>query len=160
MCFNKSNTALGINNGNRTEWSAILAEITSMISDQNCMTWGSVTTLLHPFWNRPNTGLGQFLYFIDTVLSRFEIKLIHFGGGGVGKIKKLQNLPHNTLCLSIWLVTLNKPWNLIGCFAFSVTCSLVGKKMRFKAKMVWFENKSHQLEPIRLQRPPVISKWV
>ena len=61
---------------------------------------------------------------------------------------------------AIWLVTLNKPWNLIGCFVFSVTCSLVGKKMRFKAKMVWFENKSHQLEPIRLQRPPVISKWV
>ena len=147
MCFNKSNTALGINNGNWTEWSG----------DQNCTTWGSVTTLLHPFWNRPNTGLGLFLFFIDTVLSRFEIKLIHFGGGG-GKIKELQNLPHDTLCLSIWLVTLNKPWNLIGCFVFSVTCSLVGKKMRFKAKMVWFENKSHQLEPIRLQRPPVISK--
>ena len=104
MCFNKSNTALGINNGNWTEWSAILAEITSMILDQNCTTWGSITTLLHPFWNCPNTGLGQFLYFIDTVLSRFEIKLIHLGGG-VGKIKKLQNLPHDTLCLSIWLVS-------------------------------------------------------
>ena len=25
---------------------------------------------------------------------------------------------------------------------------------------VWFVNKSHQLEPIRLQGPPVISKWV
>ena len=24
---------------------------------------------------------------------------------------------------------------------------------------VWFVNKSHQLEPIRLQGPPVISKW-
>ena len=110
MCFNKSNTALGINNGNWTKWSAILAEITSMILDQNCTTWGSVTTLLHPFWNCPNTGLGQFLYFIDTVLSRFEIKLIYLGGGGVGKIKKLQNLPHDTLCLSIWLKSL--PWSL------------------------------------------------
>ena len=34
--------------------------ITSMISDQNCTTGGSITTLLHPFWNHPNTGLGQF----------------------------------------------------------------------------------------------------
>ena len=76
-------------NGNWTEWSAIWAEIirvisksneraarvrfeiTSMISDQNCTTRGSITTLLHPFWNHPNTGLGQFEYFIDAVLSRF-----------------------------------------------------------------------------------------
>ena len=27
--------------------------------------------LLHPFWNRPNTGLGRFKYFIDAVLSWF-----------------------------------------------------------------------------------------
>ena len=52
-------------------------EITSMISDQNCTTQGSITTLLHPFLNRPNTGLGQFKYFIDAVLSRFEIKFIY-----------------------------------------------------------------------------------
>ena len=56
-----------IHNGNCTEWSAIWAEIirvisksnersarvryeiTSMISDQNCTTRGSITTLLHPF---------------------------------------------------------------------------------------------------------------
>ena len=56
-----------INNGKCTEWSAIWAEIirmisksneraarvrfeiTSMISDQNCTTQGSITTLLHPF---------------------------------------------------------------------------------------------------------------
>ena len=36
---------------------------------------------------------------------------------------------------AIWLVTLNKPWNLIGCFVFSVASSLAGKKMRFKAKI-------------------------
>ena len=34
----------------------------------------------------------------------------------------------------IRLVTLNKPWNLIGCFVFSVASSLAGKMMRFKAK--------------------------
>ena len=44
-------------------------EITSMISDQNCMAQGSITTLLLPFSNRPSTGLGQFKYFIDAVLS-------------------------------------------------------------------------------------------
>ena len=58
-------------------------EITSMISDQNCATRGSITTLLHPFWNRPNTGLDQFKYFVDAVLSRFEIKFIHFGEGKI-----------------------------------------------------------------------------
>ena len=90
---------LMIYNGNWTEWSAVWAEIihvisklnesamwiqfeiTSMISDQNCTTRGSITTLLHPFWNRPNTGLGQFKYFIDAVLSRSEIKFIHFRRG-------------------------------------------------------------------------------
>ena len=29
---------------------------------------------------------------------------------------------------AIWSVTLNKPWNLIGCFVFSVASSLAGKK--------------------------------
>ena len=72
------------NNGNWTEWSAIWAEIvrvisksnelavrvqfeiTSMIADQICTTRSSITTLLHPFWNRPN--------FIDVVVSWFEVK--------------------------------------------------------------------------------------
>ena len=35
---------------------------------------------------------------------------------------------------AIWLVTLNKPWNLIGCFVFSVASSLAGEKMQFKAE--------------------------
>ena len=139
-----------------TEWSAIWAEIicmisksngcaawvwleiTSKISDKNCMTWGS-TTLLHPFWNHPNTGLDTFKYFIDAVLSRSEIKLIHFLEG---KSKSFGNksckICHMILFVfhfpAIWLVTLNKPWNLIGCFVFSVASSLAGEKMWFKAK--------------------------
>ena len=94
-----------INNGNWTEWSAIWAEIirmisklnehtvqvwfeiTSMISDQNCTTQSSITTLLHPFWNRPNTGFGQFKYFIDVVLSWFEINFIHFLGRKIRVLK-------------------------------------------------------------------------
>ena len=102
-------------------------EITSMILDKNCTTRGS--TLLHLFWNRQNTGLGQFLYFIYAVLSPFEIKFIHFWGG---KNKSFGNIS-SKICLTIlfvyhfpaiWLVTLNKPWNLIGCFVFSEASSL------------------------------------
>ena len=132
-------------------------EITRMISDQNCTTRGSITTLLHPFWNHPNTGLGQFKYFIDAVLSWFEIKFIHFWGGKNKKVAKFATW--STLSFNLigyFKRALKSDWS----FFFSVTCSLVGKKMRFKEKMVWFKNKSHQLEPIRLQRPPVISKWV
>ena len=112
-------------------------EITSMILDKNCTTRGS--TLLHLFWNRPNTGLGQVLYFIYAVLSPFEIKFIHFWGG---KNKSFGNIS-SKICLTIrfvyhfpaiWLVTLNKPWNLIGCFVFSEASSLAWKKMQFKAK--------------------------
>ena len=129
-----------------------------------CETRGSVTTLLHPFQNRPNTGLGHFKYFIDAVLSRFEIKFIPFLGGKNSSFgNKSSKICHMILFVyhfhAIWLVTLNKPWNLIG-FFFSVACSLAGEKMGFKAIMVQFVNKSHQLEPIRLQGPPMISKWV
>ena len=35
---------------------------------------------------------------------------------------------------AIWLFTLNTPWNLIGCFVFSVGSSLAGKKMQFEGK--------------------------
>ena len=30
-----------------------------------------------------NTGLGQFKYFIDAELSRFEVEFIHFMGGKI-----------------------------------------------------------------------------
>ena len=113
-------------------------EITRMISNQNCMTQGSITTILHPLWNHPITGLSQFKYFIDTVLNRFEIKFIHFGrvGGGGGNLsfrnKSCKNC-HMMLSvfhfLTVWLVTLKKPWNVIGCFVLSAASSLAGKKM-------------------------------
>ena len=146
-----------IYNGNWTEWSAIWAEmicvisklnghavrvrfeVTSMILDQNCTTRGSITTLSHPFWNRSNTGLGQFKYFIDAVLSWFEIKFIHFLGGKNNSFgNKSSKICHMILFVShftaIWLATSNKPWNLIGCFVFSIASSLAGENMRFKAK--------------------------
>ena len=86
-----------------------------------------------------NTGRGKLKYIIDALLSWSEIKFIHFLGG---KSKSFGNksckICHMILFVfhfpAIWLVTLNKPWNLIGCFVFSVACSLAGKKMWFKAK--------------------------
>ena len=138
-----------INNGNWTEWSGlkfefnlktrVQFEITSIISDQNCTTRGSLTTLLHPFWNRSNTGLGHFKYFITTILSQFEIKFIHFLRGknksfGNKSCKICYMILHVFQLPAIWSVTLNKPWGLIGCFVFSVAPSLARKKMQFKAK--------------------------
>ena len=49
-----------------------------MVSDQNCMTRGSITTSLHPLWNHPNTGPGQFKYFIDV-----DVWNSFLGGGKV-----------------------------------------------------------------------------
>ena len=63
-------------------------ENTSMISDQNCTTRGSITTLLHSFRIRPNTGLGQLKYFIDAVLSRSEIKFMSILFGEKVRVKK------------------------------------------------------------------------
>ena len=67
------------------------------------------------------------------------LKLIFFWGGGNKSFgNKSCKICHMTLFVFhfpvIWLVTLNKPWNLIGCFVFSVASSLAGKKMRFKTK--------------------------
>ena len=131
-------------------------EITSMISDQNCTTRGSIATLFHPFWNSLNTGLGQFKYFIDAVLSRFEIKFINFWGKNKSFGDKSCKICH------MILFVFHFSCNLIGFFkqALKSASSLAGEKIRFKAKMVRFVNKSHQLELVRLQGPPVISKWV
>ena len=119
-----------IYNGNWTEWSEIWAEITrvisksneraalvrfeitSTISDQNCSTRGSITTLLHPFWNCPNTGLGQFKHFIDAALSRFEIWFVHLleGGGGITvletKVAKFATILFFFHFPAIWLFSL------------------------------------------------------
>ena len=50
--------------------------------------------------------------------------------------QKWQNLPRYSVFHfpAIWSVTLNKPWNLIGRFVFSVASPLLGKKMGFTAK--------------------------
>ena len=57
-------------------------EITSMISDQNCTTQGSITTLLHPFWNSSNkyrTWSVQIFYWSSTELVWNQIQLFFWG---------------------------------------------------------------------------------
>ena len=154
--FSRNNHIDTINNGNWTEWSAIWAEIirvisksnertawvrfeiTSMISDQNCTTRGSITTLLHPF-HFEITQIQDLVSSNILLMQYWADKFIHFLEG---KSKSFGNksckICHMILFVfhfpAIWLVTLNKPWNLIGCFVFSVASSLAGKMMRFKAK--------------------------
>ena len=73
-----------------------------MISDQNCTTLGSITTLF--LGNRLNTGLNQFKEFVDAVLSRFEIKFIHFLGG---KIRVLETkVAKFATCYSLSFISL------------------------------------------------------
>ena len=62
---------------------------------------------------------------------------IFFLGGGGSFGNKSCKICHVILFVfhfpAIWLVTLNKPWNLVGFFVVSVA-SLAGKNMQFKAK--------------------------
>ena len=131
-----------IYNGNWTERSAIWAEIIRvisksnrriawvcfeimrMISDQNCTTRGSITTLLHPFWNHPNISN----IFLMQYWAGLKLNSSIFFGGGRGGSKsfgdKSCKICHMIRFVfhfpPIWLVTLNKPWNLIGFFIYSV----------------------------------------
>ena len=136
-----------INNGNWTEWSAIWVEIERACSASSIwnhkydfrlklhdtrFNYHFITSIL----KFPNKGLGQFKYFIDAVQSRFENSSI-FGG----KSESFGNKSCKIFS-AIWSVTLNKPWNLIGCFDFSVASHWLGKRCNLKQKMVRFVNKS------------------
>ena len=118
-----------VNNGNWTEWSTVWAGIVRVIWNHkygfrpNCTTGGQLPFLLYPFWNCSNNGLAQFRYFIDAVLSRFEITFILFFWGGNKSFKICHMILFVFHFPAIWLVTLNKLWNLIGCFFF--WCSLL-----------------------------------
>ena len=76
-----------------------------------------------------------------VIIQKLEvIKLIHFWGGG-GEIRvietKVAKFAWHSLSfifLQFYWLLLNKPWNLIGFFVLSVTLSLAGQKMWFRAK--------------------------
>ena len=141
-----------IYNGNWTEWSAIWSEfirvisksnervarvwfeITSMISDQNCMTRSSIAPLLDSFWNRTIFGEKQW----QQSFSNSRCKILH---------KMILCLSFSWNFIDFFNRTLASDW--LFCFTFPF--SLAEKKMRFRAKIVRLMNKSHQWEPIRLQ---------
>ena len=119
--------------------------------------WACSTSLIwnHKYDFRPKLHDTRFNYhFITSILKSQDlvssnILLMQYWAGlklnssifGGEKVRvwkqKLQNLPHDTLCLSFSCNLngyLKQALNLIGCFVFSVASSLAGKKMQFKAK--------------------------
>ena len=69
---------------------------------------------------------------------KWNSSIFFLGGGSKSFGNKSCKICHVILFVfhfpAIWSVILNIPWNLIGCFVFSVATSLAGKKMWFKAK--------------------------
>ena len=59
-------------------------EITSMISDQNCTTPSSITTLLQPFWNRRIQSVPIFYQASEDIASQSwkNLQICMVGGGG------------------------------------------------------------------------------
>ena len=81
---------------------------------------------------RSNILLMQYWAGLKLNSSIFE------GGKSKTFVSKSCKICHMILFVSyfpaIWSVTVNKPWNLIGCFVYNVAPSLAGKKMQFRAK--------------------------
>ena len=108
--------------------------ITSVISDQNCSTKSSIATSLHPFWNRPKTGLlvSSNIWLMQYWASFKLNSSIFWGERNKSFGNKSCKICNMILFVfhfpAIWLVTLKKPWNLIGCFVFSVASSLAVEK--------------------------------
>ena len=83
--------------GGKVECNFVL-EMTSIISDQNCTTWSSITTLLQPFWNRRIQSLAIFYwsswpdcwkaienkkaftshFVLETEMMRYRAKMVRF----------------------------------------------------------------------------------
>ena len=113
----------------------VRSEITSMISDQNCTKRSSITThYIHLIQDLVTSNILLMQYWAGLKLN----SSIFWGGKSKSFGNKSSKICHRILFVyyfpAIWLVTLNKPWNLIGCYVFSVASSLAGKKMWFKAK--------------------------
>ena len=134
----------GIYNGTWTEGNAIYSEIipvisksnqctawfwfeiTSMISDQNCNTQSSITSWLYPFWKHKIQSLNYRIFYYP-IFGKFFLSPL------------------------IWLVTINKPWHLMGCCVLLKVFRWLGKRCNLEQKMVWFMNKLHWWELMGLQ---------
>lgn len=129
--------------GNWTKWGAIWSEIIHRFPNLNKCTvevWFEIRK-----FNCPKTG------FMSVEISHFCFSktLRTLNSSSFLDKKKSFGDKRWKICLSMGsmsftscnLVSLNKPWILIGC-------------------LVWIENKSHCWEPIRSQGSPGILKWM
>ena len=96
-------------------------EITSMISDQNCMKWSSITILLHPFLHKNN-----YIACIQHLLVCTNILLIQYWAALYMVPKVLFHFP------AFQLVTKSKPWNFIDCFVLVKLSNLLQKRCSCK----------------------------
>ena len=136
----------------RSNSDANVCEQTQVLtSDKNWTTQGSITTFLYPFeiaqiqdLVSSNILLMQYWAGLKLNSSIFETEKIRVLETKVAKTR------HMILFVfhfpAIWLVTLNKPGNLIHCFIFNLASSLAGNKIWFKAKNSAIRK---QLAPIR-----------
>ena len=96
-------------------------EITSMISDQNCMKWSSITILLNPFLHKNN-----YIACIQHLLVCTNIWLIQYWATLYMVPKVLFHFP------AFQLVTKSKPWNFIDCFVLVKLSNLLQKRCSCK----------------------------
>ena len=102
-----------------TAW--VQFEITRMISDQNCKTQSSITSLFISILKTQNS-IPQLQ---DILLSSTELVFWKFA----------KVFFHSPL---IWLGTINKPWNLIGCCVLLKASQWPGKRCDLEQK--WFDS--------------------
>ena len=152
-----------IDNGNWTEWSAIWAEIICVISKSNERKRAQTSANERKraqVWFQTKIARHEVqlpLYYIHFEITQIQdlvssnVSLMQYWAGLKlnssifcgEKNKSFENksckICHMILFvfhfLAIWSVTLNTPWNLIGCFVFGEASSLAKKKMQFEAKV-------------------------
>ena len=72
-----------------------------MISYQNCQTRSLISSLLHLFWNsKIQQGNTRLFSFCSNILIQY--------------IEPVYKKSQRCHFLAIWLISLNRPWNLIG----------------------------------------------
>ena len=112
-----------------------------MMSTGSQVKWFFTEYLLEFFFFYYFIIPSRFLWFFAMVT---ELSGMQFGRKSYSWLgTKVAKLPHNGFIvfrfLAIWLVTISKPWNVIGCFVFSSSLLLfhwLEKRRRFGAKKI------------------------
>ena len=112
-----------------------------MMSTGSQVKWFFTEYLLEFFFSIISSFLLVFSGSSQWKLNWVECSLVGNHTRDLGT--KVAKLPHNGFIvfrfLAIWLVTISKPWNVIGCFVFSSSLLLfhwLEKRRRFGAKKI------------------------